>query len=105
MDFDRRVYLSPDQITQLSISVPANQWQYNDEVGAYIHTITLPEEYLSRAISSVDIDMSNATSDNASQLLDTWFLINRATISENIVQLICFYNAPAIDINIMLEVF
>lgn len=105
MDLDRRVYLSPDQITQLSISVPANQWQYDYNIEAYTYTITLPEEYISRVVSSVDIDMSNATSDNASQLLDTWFLINRATISENIVQLICFYNAPAIDINIVLEVF
>lgn len=105
MNADRRVYLSRDQITQLSILVPANQWQYDYNIEGYTNTIALPEEYISCVISSVDIDMSNATPDNAQQLLDTWFLINRATISENIVQLICFYEAPTIDINIVLEVF
>lgn len=105
MDFDRRVYLSPDQITQLSILVPANQWIYDDNETAYIQTILLPEEYATRVIAMVDIDMSKATSETASQFLDSWFLVNRATSSENIITLFCFTNPPAIDINIILEVF
>ena len=105
MDFDRRVYLSPDQITQLSILVPANQWVYDDNEEAYMQTILLPEEYATRVIAMADIDMSNATAETASQLLDAWFLVNRATKTENIITLFCFTNPPTIDINIILEVF
>ena len=105
MSLGYRTYLSSDQITQLSVPVSANQWEYDYDAEAYTQTVVLPEEYVTRAIAMVDIDMSSATSETVSQLLDAWFLVNRATKTENIITLFCFTNPPTIDINIILEVF
>ena len=53
MSLGYRTYLSSDQITQLSVPVSANQWEYDYDAEAYTQTVVLPEEYVTRAIAMV----------------------------------------------------
>ena len=41
MSLGYRTYLSSDQITQLSIPVSANQWEYDYDAEAYTQTVVL----------------------------------------------------------------
>lgn len=89
--------------TKYSLFFPASGWTEQQE-GSFTQQVTA-DGVLSSDSAYVDIDMSGATVDNYSDMVDAWGMITRAQTQDGSLLLTAFDGAPEIDLTVKVEVF
>ena len=91
------------QLHRFSLQFPASGWTEQQD-GSFIQQVTA-DGVLDSDSAHVDIDMSAATMDNYSDLVDAWGMISRAQTQDGGLLLTAFDGAPEIDLTVKMEVF
>ena len=109
----RLAQLTPKDIT---LTFDASDWSYNSSTGLSTLTIAPSDityedggETITYPIGDTtaaycDLDMSAATAANGADLEDAWALIGRIYVDSNGLHAVCYGDAPAIDLDVILRV-
>lgn len=89
--------------TKYSLSFPASGWKEQSD-GSFTQQVSA-SGVLASDSAYVDIDMSSATMDNYSDLVDAWGMVSRAQTQDGSLLLTAFDGAPEIDLTVKVEVF
>lgn len=88
--------------TQYSAIAPLSGWMAQED-GRYTCEVAVAG-LLETDEGNADIDMTDATVDNASELIDGWSLIDKVETKSGALILTCFSDVPGIDLPIIVEV-
>lgn len=89
--------------TKYSLYFPASGWTEQQD-GSFTQRATA-DGVLASDTAYVDIDMSAATMDNYSDLVDAWGTIVKAQTQDGGLMLTAFDGAPEVDLTVKMEVF
>ena len=90
--------------SRISVAVLSNGW-VQSETGRYTKTVLVEGIDENTACSTIDLDMSNITEDNITDIKQAWSLVDNVETVNGGFLFTAFTEAPAIDFDVIVDAY